>query len=147
MIIGIDPGKTGGVASIDRGGVIQQLTRMPLLQHGKRDLVDPAGLERFADASCIVIEQVHAMPKQGVSSTFNFGRHVGSVECWALAQRLPVHWVTPAVWKKYFGLSSDKRASLDRARLEFGPRPLWDVLANDGVAEAALIALWWLRTS
>jgi hypothetical protein len=57
-----------------------------------------------------------------------------------------VNWVTPQKWKKHFSLSSDKAASLDRARLEFGASSLWTVKANDGIAEAALIALYWHRS-
>lgn len=146
MIIGIDPGKSGGVALIDEDRKIIDCLRMPTVRHGKRDLVDVMRLnKRFGmhKVDAVVIEQVSAMPGQGVTSMFNFGRHVGAVEGWALSIGCPVHWVTPAVWKKTFGLSRDKRASLDRARLEFGDHKLWDVLANDGIAEAALIALWW----
>lgn len=154
MIIGIDPGKSGGVAAVGAGGEWLGGMRMPTLKHGKRELVDVRrlaywGLDVVASHGVlhIVIEQVSAMPGQGVTSMFNFGRHTGSVESWALQWNVPVHWVTPARWKKSFGLSRDKRASLDRARLEFGGDPLWDVLANDGIAEAGLIALWWRRSN
>lgn len=156
MIIGIDPGKSGGVAIVSSGsGRLLAGRRMPILLHGKRDVVDvyelnawvagqrPIGMGGHVER--VVLEQVHAMPGQGVSSMFNFGRHTGAVEGWAVSLAAPVHWVTPQKWKKHFGLSKDKRASLDRARLEFGADTMWDVLANDGIAEAALIALWWLR--
>ena len=53
-------------------------------------------------------------------------------------------WVTPQVWKKYWGLGRDKRDSLDLARTKFGAGPDWGVLANDGIAEAALMASWYL---
>lgn len=149
MIVGIDPGKSGGIAAVDMDGQFVRGMRTPLLKHGKRDLVDSAALDGFTaeDPAVIVIEQVSAMPGQGVSSMFNFGRHTGAVESWALTWQVPVQWVTPAKWKKDFSLTKDKRASLDRARLEFGSNPLWDVLANDGIAEAALIALWWLKSN
>lgn len=149
MIIGIDPGKSGGVAGLTATGGFSFGFRMPVVKHGKRDLVNTGELNHYAGdlyPERIVIEQVSAMPGQGVTSMFNFGRHTGAVEGWALSTGRPVSWVTPQVWKKHFGLSKDKRASLDRARLEFGDSDLWKVLANDGIAEAALIALWWLRT-
>ena len=149
VIIGVDPGKSGGVAMIDAGGRLVSGRRMPILKHGKRDLVDTAALYDWVDArqvDTIVLEQVSAMPGQGSVSGFNFGRHTGSVEGWALSNGCAVHWVTPGKWKKHFNLSSDKRASLDRARLEFGEDPRWQVLANDGIAEAGLIALWYLTT-
>lgn len=150
MIIGIDCGKTGGVALLDMRGHLVDGFRMPTLRHGKRELVNTREISRRLeplDANTeIVIEQVGAMPNQGVTSMFNFGRHTGAVEGWSIVHGVPVHWVTPQKWKKSFGLSSDKRASLDRARLEFGDNSRWDVLANDGIAEAALIALWYLRS-
>lgn len=150
MILGIDPGKSGGVALVD-GMQFVEGHRMPLLSEGKRDLVDTRQLTRdwssYMDhrLQAIVIEKVHAMPKQGVSSSFNFGRHTGAVEGWALQWGLPIMWVSPASWKKRMGLSSDKRASLDAARLYFGEDKRWEVLAEDGVAEAALMALDWHR--
>ena len=152
MIIGVDPGKSGGIAAIDSGGSLLAGMRTPLLKHGKRDVVDTAALNAWLPElgsvpSAVVIEQVSSRPGQGSTSGFNFGRHTGAVEGWAVALHVPVRWVTPVVWKRVIGIpaGSDKRASLDRARLEFGPSQIWDVMANDGIAEAALIALWALR--
>lgn len=152
MIVGIDPGKSGGVAILDDTGAFVGGIRTPLLQHGKRDLVDIRWIGSWVDnlmprsgASHVVLEQVNAMPGQGVTSMFNFGRHTGAVEAYALSLGVPVTWVTPQKWKGYFNLSKDKMASLDRARLEFGDNALWRIKANDGIAEAALIALWSLR--
>ena len=79
MIIGIDPGKSGGVAILDGKTIIDKI-RMPTIRHGKRDLVDVMRLnQRFGShrVDAVIIEQVGAMPGQGVSSMFNFGRHVG----------------------------------------------------------------------
>ena len=143
MIIGFDPGKSGGIAALDaNSGAYIDGIRTPILKHGKRDVVDTAAINDFIrrvssdDISDIVIEAVHAMPAQGVTSMFNFGRHTGSIEGWAVATGKPVNWVTP----------QNKRASLDRARLDFGAERLWEVLANDGIAEAALIARWFYLT-
>lgn len=151
MIVGIDPGKSGGVAVLDDTGAFVGGIRTPLLQHGKRDLVNVRQINLWVDTahpvkvSHVVLEQVNAMPGQGVTSMFNFGRHTGAVEAYALFLGVPVTWVTPQKWKGFFNLSKDKMASLDRARLEFGDNALWRVKANDGIAEAALIALWFLR--
>jgi len=128
-----------------RGGI-----RMPLLLHGKRKLVNPRVLSDFVGSShhkisAVVIEAVASRPGQGVVSVFSFGRATGAIECWAMSMGVPVHWVTPAKWKGHFQLSKDKRASLDRARLEFGESDRWTVLANDGIAEAGLIALHFCR--
>lgn len=152
VIIGIDPGKSGGVAAVSADGEMVAGMRTPLLRHGKRDVVNTAALNEWlpeigAVPSAVVIEQVSSRPGQGSVSGFNFGRHTGAVEGWAILMGVPVRWVTPVVWKRQIGISagSDKRASLDRARLEFGASQIWDVMANDGIAEAALIALWALR--
>lgn len=150
IIIGIDCGQTGGVAAIDGDGQLLMYCRMPIIQHGKRKLVDTAKLDHFfkpdhADQLLFCIEQVSAMPSQGSVSGFNFGRAAGAVEGWALSYGVPVQFVTPQKWKKDLNLSSDKQQSLDRAKLEFGQLKIWDVKANDGIAEAALIALWHLK--
>lgn len=156
MIIGIDPGKSGGIAVLSNDGTWYGGFRMPIMKHGKRDLVNIAAIDKrivsFAEetletVNMIVLEQVHAMPGQGVSSMFNFGRHTGAVEGWAINMRCPMRWVTPQMWKKFFSLEKSKTAALDRARLEFGENNLWTVKANDGIAEAALIALWHIRSS
>lgn len=153
MIIGIDPGVKGGVAVLSERRLIGCM-RMPMVTHGKRDLVATDALDAFLRQhvgrgmiTAVVIEAPNSMPRQGLQSTFNFGRHCGSVEGWAIGKGCPVQLVTPSVWKKAFALSTDKRASLDRARLEFGPNERWNVLANDGIAEAALIALWWDKSA
>ncbi len=150
-ILGIDPGQSGGAAIVefDTSGQpsLASYMRMPIIQEGKRKLVDTraltAGLLYPDQVTMVVIERVNSMPRQGVASSFTFGRHTGAVEGWALAMGKPVHWASPSTWKRALGLSSDKRASLDLARLHFGNiENLWGVLANDGIAEAALMCIW-----
>jgi crossover junction endodeoxyribonuclease RuvC len=151
ITIGIDCGQTGGVALISNGVFVGGM-RMPIIKRGKWKHVDVIKLEQQMRALLphngdvvFVIESVHAMPAQGVSSSFAFGRATGAAEAWAMSHGAPVEWVSPAKWKKAMGLSSDKQASLDACKLHFGANKLWDVKANDGIAEAALIALWWQR--
>lgn len=153
MILGIDPGATGGCAVIDEAREIRVGCRMPVVEYRGKKAFDPNGFEDiFGELidqnhiTAIVIEQVHAMPGQGVSSSFQFGRLFGGVETKAMSLKLPMSYVTPAVWKKHFGLTSSKQASLDLCKLRFGPSPIWGVKANDGIAEAALIALWSAET-
>ena len=153
ITIGIDCGQTGGIAIVEDGKFISG-KRMPIIQRGKWKHVDIRALMQWITPETtasrgvtFVIESVHAMPAQGVSSSFAFGRAAGGVEAWAMAYGLPVEWVSPAKWKKAMGLSSDKQASMDACKLHFGAHPFWDVKANDGIAEAALIALWWQRNA
>jgi len=153
ITIGIDCGQTGGVSIVEDGQFVTG-KRMPIITRGKFKHVDIRALMQWitpettaSRGMTFVIESVHAMPAQGVSSSFAFGRAAGGVEAWAMAYGLPVEFVTPAKWKKDLGLTSDKQASLDACKLHFGENKLWDVKANDGIAESALIALWWQRQS
>ena len=64
----------------------------------------------------VIIEQVSAMPGQGVTSMFNFGQSYGILKGICSAMRLPMYFVRPAKWKKYFNLiNSEKDASRTRA--------------------------------
>ncbi len=156
MIVGIDPGATGGVAAIDKSGRFVGGIRMPVVKvTPKRKVVRTAAFAAMIATArhhrqdeiidLIVIEQVNSMPGQGVASSFTFGQMAGAVEAWAVGTGRPVEWVTPAVWKKAMNLGKSKQESLDKARVSFGDDPLWGVKANDGIAEAALIALYWQR--
>ena len=120
---------------------------MPILQLRKKKIVDAVSVfDALAlhKLDAIVIEAVNAMPKQGVASSFQFGRSFGAIEALSYLQHSNIEYVTPTVWKNKLGLSRDKQASLDLARIRFGPSPLWEVKANDGIAEAALLCLWFL---
>ena len=150
IFLGIDPGIKGGLAVINAQGRLLLHTRMPIVKRGKATHVYTSALRRWIEeleaphrVSTVMIEAVHSMPSQGVASSFTFGRVTGAVEGWAMSLCPDVRWVTPSVWKKHFGLSSDKQASLDWAKLRYGDdHQLWDVKANDGIAEALLLALY-----
>ena len=92
-----------------------------------------------------IIEKVHAMPRQGVTSSFQFGRSFGGIEALSYIYTKRVDYIAPAVWKKSLGLGSSKKDSLDLARLKFGKLDFWDLKSNDGIAEAALLALFWIE--
>lgn len=144
---GIDPGTKGGWAVLDctLEPRIHAVGRMPVLKLGSKTIVDAQTLHNRISAAnaFIVIEQVHAMPGQGVSSTFTFGAAYGAAHAVAQLAARRVERVTPQTWKKHFQIGADKRAALDRAATTL-PTDLmdWGVLANDGAAEAALMALW-----
>jgi hypothetical protein len=95
-----------------------------------------------------VIERVAAMPRQGVSSTFKFGTAFGIIQGVIAALEIPVHFVTPSKWKKYFGLSADKEQSRARA-LQFWPNrsDLFSRKKDHGRAEAALLARYFAETA
>jgi crossover junction endodeoxyribonuclease RuvC len=146
MIVGIDPGIAGGVAVIDMKGNMIDGMRTPVMLVKKKKLVDAHVLFDWLTEYNIhtaVVEQVSGRP--GQAGLFQFGRTTGQAEavCMILADR--ISWTPPATWKKYFGLSPDKQASLDLAHQKFGKAFHWTYKADDGIAEAALIALHHIR--
>ena len=119
MIIGIDPGQTGALAFVENGKVVQVID-MPTMArtHGKGNQVDPYSLSLelckigTARIDGVVMEQVAAMPGQGVTSVFNFGESVGIVKGVLGSLQLPVRMVTPQKWKKTANLiGKDKDAA------------------------------------
>jgi crossover junction endodeoxyribonuclease RuvC len=92
----------------------------------------------------LVVEDVHAMPKQGVSSTFRFGRGVGIIHGVAGALRLPLTLVTPTQWKGYHRLSANKEASRELAIRKWPEHNRHLGRKKDGDrAEALLIGDWY----
>lgn len=152
IVVGCDPGQSGGFAAVsaETGNLIDAI-EMPLTQVRKKPTLDvhAAGdwLERI-DADFGVIEAVNAMPRQGVSSSFQFGRMFGGAEAMVLNWTRSQDYVTPVVWKQKMGLSPNKNASRDLATRLFGrDRAMehWKLARQEGVAEAALIALYYIR--
>ena len=126
IIIGIDPGLSGSICFFENGKIID-VVEMPTMIEGKKNKKQVNGsqiyneiLKRIShlDKSDVkvVIEQVSAMPGQGVTSMFNFGQSFGILKGICSAMQLPVYFVRPAKWKKYFNLiNSEKDASRTRA--------------------------------
>ncbi len=152
IVIGVDPGKSGALAVLD-GGVLVDAHDMPvvgpiispvLLDEIAHNYVDP--LAFGACPGVAVIEDVHAMPKQGVSSVFSFGRSLGVVEGVLAGGGWAIHYVSPARWKRQLGLTADKGVSRRRA-IELWPAraELFKRVKDDGRAEAALIAYYWVH--
>lgn len=142
IIFGIDPGFSGGWGAIDETGAYVNCGDM--LHTGNFlhfNQILKAMRETVKDGECIVVvEAVHAMPKQGVSSSFKFGVSYGVAL--SLAQALGV-WglATPRVWKQDLELTADKNDSLAMARLLWPDAPLARKKDN-GRAEALLMAEW-----
>ena len=93
-----------------------------------------------------VLEQVSAMPGQGVSSTFRFGQNFGAVQMAIAGHGYVSHLVTPVTWKKHFKLSRDKGVSRSLAMDRFpNQAEKFSRVKDDGRAEAALLALYGLE--
>ena len=152
LILGIDPGSSGGLAIVEYNlntlPYIIWASKMPVVNiYGKKviDVMKVSSALKNHSIDITIIEKVHAMPSQGVSSSFQFGRSFGGIESLSYIYTKRVDYVAPAVWKKYLGLGSSKKDSLDLARLKFGKLKYWDLKSNDGIAEAALLALFWVE--
>ena len=120
IIIGIDPGLSGAIAILENNEV-KRILEIPVMSEGKKNkrqlnnaqLVNllKDNIKDFNDAS-VVVEQVNAMPGQGVTSMFNFGQTFGAIKGICAALGLPIYFVRPAKWKKHFDLiNSSKDAS------------------------------------
>ena len=126
LIIGIDPGISGAICFFENG-VIKDIIDMPVMAEGKKNKRQVNGsqiyneilkrINEFEKQNIrVVIEQVSAMPGQGVTSMFNFGQSFGILKGICSAMQLPMYFIRPAKWKKYFGLiNSEKDASRTRA--------------------------------
>jgi len=126
LIIGIDPGISGAICFFENGQ-IKEIIDMPVMADGKKNKRQVNGPQVYNEISSrinkfskkditVVIEQVSAMPGQGVTSMFNFGQSFGVLKGICSAMQLPMYFVRPAKWKKYFNLiNSEKDASRTKA--------------------------------
>ena len=148
LIYGIDPGFTGAIALYwpDTGKL--EVHDMPVMKNPKgKTINNPHGvldiLANEGGKSLAVIEQVSAMPGQGVSSMFRFGEGYGHLQMACAASKLPLQYVTPATWKRHFGLTSSKGLSRGVAMQRFPEQAQqFSRAKDDGRAEAALISLF-----
>ena len=126
LIIGIDPGISGSLCFFEDGKIID-LVEMPNMAEGKKNKKQVNGAQIYNEISSriinfekkdikVIIEQVSAMPGQGVTSMFNFGQSFGVLKGICAAMQLPMYFVRPAKWKKYFNLiNAEKDASRTKA--------------------------------
>ena len=126
LVIGIDPGISGSICFFQDGKIID-VVEMPTMTEGKKNKKQVNGSQIFNEISerikkidkkdiRVIIEQVSAMPGQGVTSMFNFGQSFGILKGICSAMQLPMYFVRPAKWKKYFSLiNSEKDASRTKA--------------------------------
>ena len=148
MILGIDPGLSGALAFFDTESedlVVIDMPTVEMTRNGKnkREVSPALVADLFAGQSIkqAYIERVSAMPGQGVSSMFSFGRSVGVVEGVLAAYEIPTTFVTPQAWMKAMGIRAGKDASRERA-MQLFPKysGLFARKKDDGRSDAALIA-------
>jgi crossover junction endodeoxyribonuclease RuvC len=148
-VIGIDPGLKGGIAILPVHSMrAARAFPMPLV--GDKKNVDWQGVGDLLRpwVGPVYIEKVHAMPKQGVSSTFKFGASFGGLLGVCGALKRPVALVTPQKWKKSV-LSAyedrDKAAAIDYTGSKFpwvSLTPGRTRTPQDGLADALCIAVY-----
>lgn len=108
-ILGIDPGKGGGLAVIDADThEVIDVTAMPETLADISDFV-----ERHSDSQCAYIEIVHSMPKQGVASTFTFGQFYGYVQMAVTCHKIRCIDVLPSKWQTALSMKAKKGESYE----------------------------------
>jgi Holliday junction resolvasome RuvABC endonuclease subunit len=150
-VVGIDPGLHGGIAVLTATGELQHAIEMP--SGGGRVLVSEicGYLSPWIEdggIDMVVIESVHSMPRQGVASTFTFGRAFGAVEGAMEALKIPQSGITPPVWKRRLGLpTNDKDGARHYAMRRWPGFPdYWRYIGRGrALGDAACIALAWLE--
>ena len=131
LIIGIDPGIKGAICIL-KDGVVIDVFDMPVMPVGKKNKSQVNGSQIYNEILKVtenkdkqdvkvVIEQVSAMPGQGVTSMFNFGQSYGVLKGIFSAMQIPMDFVSPVKWKKYFNLINTQKDSSRTKAIEFFP--------------------------
>ena len=158
FIIGIDPGISGSFCFFEDGKILD-VVEMPTMTEGKKNKRQVNGSQIYNEISKriqhtdkinikVIVEQVSAMPGQGVTSMFNFGQSFGILKGMCSAMQLPMYFVRPAKWKKYFNLiNSEKDASRTKA-IEIFPYFSSNLAKkkDSNKADAILIASYYYET-
>ena len=158
LIIGIDPGITGAICFFEDRKIID-LIEMPNMAVGKKNKRQVNGaqvyneiFERIKNYNKkdikVVIEQVSAMPGQGVTSMFNFGQSFGVLKGICSAMQLPMYFVRPAKWKKYYNLINSKKDASRTKVIEIFPyiSAQLSKKKDSNKADAILIASFFYET-
>lgn len=153
VTLGIDPGQTGAIAVL-AGDTLSKFVDMPVLPRAAGGMhVDPVTLAAalrgvFTEHSgayvFAVLEEVGAMPKQGVSSTFRFGESYGVIRGVLGALGIPFMQVRPERWKKYLGLAGKEKDVARTVAIQRHPEAaeMLQRKKDVGRADALLIADW-----
>ena len=131
LIIGIDPGISGAICFMEEGKIIDVID-MPSMAEGKKNKKQVNGSQVFNEITKhikdkesnevkVVIEHVSAMPGQGVTSMFNFGQSFGVLKGIFSAMQIPMDFVSPVKWKRYYNLINTQKDSSRTKAIEFFP--------------------------
>ena len=155
-IIGIDPGLSGGIAVLENNKVLN-IFDMPVMPEGKKNKRQLNSAQLVAlikenidsnEDTSVVVEQVNAMPGQGVTSMFNFGQTFGAIKGVCAALELPIFFVRPSKWKKHFELINSSKDSSRTKVIEMYPTLSSQLSKKKDVnkSDAILIARFYSET-
>ena len=155
-IIGIDPGLSGAIAVMEDNKVLH-LFDIPVMSEGKKNKrqLNSALLVSLLKENivsheevAVVVEQVNAMPGQGVTSMFNFGQTFGAIKGVCAALDLPIFFVRPSKWKKHFELINSSKDSSRTKAIEMYPKLSNQLTKKKDVnkSDAILIARYYSET-
>ena len=155
-IIGIDPGISGRIAVLENNKVLS-IFDMPVMAEGKKNKrqLNSAQLVtlikeniKLDEEVAVVVEQVNAMPGQGVTSMFNFGQTFGAIKGVCAALNLPIFFVRPSKWKKHFELINSSKDSSRTKAIERYPTLSGQLAKKKDVnkSDAILIARFYSET-
>tara|TARA_B100000674_G_scaffold77408_1_gene53868 strand:+ start:517 stop:1014 length:498 start_codon:yes stop_codon:yes gene_type:complete len=157
IIFGIDPGLSGAIAILHKKKVLN-LYEMPVMSEGKKNkkqlnsaqLVNIINEHLRVDNEevAVVVEQVNAMPGQGVTSMFNFGQTFGAIKGVCAALQLPIYLVRPSKWKKHFELINSSKDASRTMVIQMYPNLSKDLAKKKDVnkSDAVLIARYFYDT-
>ena len=155
-IFGIDPGIAGAIAILDEKKIVDAID-LPTMADGKKNKrqLNSAHLSQYISSNItninktvVVVEQVNAMPGQGVTSMFNFGQTFGAIKGVCAALGLPIFFVRPSKWKKHFELINSSKDSSRTKAIEMYPSLSNDLSKKKDVnkSDAILIARFFSET-
>ena len=155
-VLGIDPGLSGAIAILENNKVLG-IFDMPVMAEGKKNKkqLNSAQLVNIikentqnSEEVVVVVEQVNAMPGQGVTSMFNFGQTFGAIKGICAALQLPIFFVRPSKWKKYFELINSSKDSSRTKVIEMYPSLSNELSRKKDVnkSDAILIARFYNET-
>ena len=146
IVVAIDPGLEGGIAAL-QGMTILAALDIPTTGEGPKRRVDVNLISRFlakVQPQRAFIERAQAMPKQGASSGFNYGRAVGALEAAILCANVPLTIIEARTWKHAIGLHKSEKEESRQKAIQLFPKysNLFERKKDHGRAEAALIAYY-----
>ena len=158
LIIGIDPGISGSICFLNDGKILDVI-EMPTMTDGTKNKKQVNGAQIYNEIQKrinkidklkirVVIEQVSAMPGQGVTSMFNFGQSFGVLKGICSAMQLPMYFVRPAKWKKHYNLINSKKDASRTKVIEIFPYISTQLSKkkDSNKADAVLIASFFYET-